>query len=102
LAEAILRRVKALENPHTPSPEIIPPAPAPVVVRKANRPVIDGESAQHECNIEKKAEQFQQVAYGYADTRDSPPQPERANVEPTATEMVPTRGMNGRIRWIPR
>jgi hypothetical protein len=88
-----------------PEPEVAPPGPEPPK-RKPRASVVDGESAQQACDTEEKPEQSQPHKKRYADiksaTRDSPPQPERANVEPTATEMVPTRGMNGRIRWIPR
>jgi hypothetical protein len=111
LIASILRRVEVAKKKHVPAPEVVPPPPTPA--RHAPRaPIVDGESAQQACDMAEKPEQSQPHKPRYADKqeaqRDSPPQPERAKDEPAATGaevvtmMVPTRGVGGRIRWIPR
>jgi hypothetical protein len=54
------------EAQSTPISELVPPLPAPPVVRKRESPVIDGGSAQQACDMEEKPEQSQPHKPRYA------------------------------------
>jgi hypothetical protein len=84
-------------------PEIVPPEPARA--RHARRPpVIDNDEPlipNQRPDGEKVAEPL--VSHAAVPTVSAPCPVEAGNdVIPEPTDLVPTRGMNGRIRWIPR
>jgi hypothetical protein len=89
---ALVKQVLA-EAQATPISELVPPPPAPPVVRKRESPGIDAETA-HMAEKPEPAADHPPSAAG-----QSPAAADDA--DPEVATMVPTRRPGGGIRWVP-